>query len=67
MNDITVERYKIILKHDMIHDGIAIQIDQPLAIEHVMINDGHFYEPRTLLINKMMDELKDALLRRAAE
>lgn len=60
---IPVERYRIILKHELVEasDRMPIEIEQPMVIQYVVPFQSGVQ--RTILINNMMDQLKDQLLR----
>lgn len=60
---IPIERYRIVLRHEMITgDDEVIPIGKPVAIECCVPHDPMFNG--SLIINDMMDRLKDGLLQK---
>ena len=60
---IPFERYRIILRHELIDDqGEAYKIDDPLSVDYMMLRGEKYGMPMPLLINEMMDKLKMALI-----
>lgn len=63
---IPIERYRIVLWHDMITgDAEVVPIGKPVAIECRVPHDPMFNG--SLIINDMMDWLKDGLLEKFEE
>lgn len=60
----TQERYTLILKHEAIYGEDSVQLDQPLVIRYFI--DRRFAD-MPVLLNRMMDQMKDALIRKASE
>ena len=64
---IPFERYKIILCHEYSDsDGQLHNIEEPLCVSYVVVR-GEKYGGESIMINEMMDRLKQALLQRIGE
>ena len=64
MSDFYIETYTIILKHEMQTAESNIQLDDPLCIKYTVPRNSIGPYGGAILINEMMDRLKDALLKR---
>ena len=60
---IPYERYRIIMRHDFIDDqGKSYEIDDPLCADYTILRGEKYGMPMPLLLNEMMDKLKEALI-----
>ena len=60
-----IERYSVVLRHEMIIGNDVIQLDKPLAVEFCTPKDPRFNG--SVIISDMMDRLKDGLLKQFEE
>ena len=58
-----LERYRLILKHEIIdEDGWAHNLEEPVVVQQIVTVEGKKYVGVPILINKMMEKMKDLLL-----
>ena len=68
MDNVCIERYTLILKHEYIDgEGIPHQIDKPLVLSCSSVDLSRFGHPSGILINEMLDRFKDELLKRLSQ
>ena len=62
---IPIERYRIVLRHEMLVGDNVLSLGKPIVIECCAPKDSMING--SLIINEMMDRLKDGLLRKFEE
>lgn len=68
MDNVCIERYTLILKHEYIDGkGVSHQIDKPFVLSYSSVDLSKFGRPPGILINEMLDRFKDALLERLSQ
>lgn len=64
------ERYRLILRHDMVDEGgeKIYQIEEPLIMQYTICKNDKYYSPcKGVLLNQLMDWFKQEILRRKEE
>ena len=68
MDNICIDRYTLILKHEYIDGkGISHQIDRPFVLSCSSVDLSRFGCPPGILINEMLDRFKDELLKHLSQ
>ena len=59
-----IEKYTLILRHEAVHGQDRVQLDPPLCLTYSF---DRLFGGTPILLNRMMDEFKDELIRRTNE